>query len=134
MRAHAWVAGFIPGQDTYERQLMDVSLTCRCFPLTVVFKDFIYLFLDRGERGRKRRKHQCVVPSHTPPTGDLAYSPGMYPDWELNQRPFGLQASTQSTEPHQPGHFPSLSLSLPLSLKTKNKNRELCVPILHSLT
>ena len=26
-------------------------------------------------------------------------------DWELNQRPFGLQASTQSTEPHQPGLY-----------------------------
>ena len=24
-------------------------------------------------------------------TGDLAYNPGMYPDWELNWRPFGLQ-------------------------------------------
>ena len=38
-----------------------------------------------------------------PPTGDLAHNPGMCPDWELNPRPFGLQASTQSTEPHQPG-------------------------------
>ena len=37
-----------------------------------------------------------------PPTGDLACNPGIYPDWELNQQPFGLQASIQSTEPHQP--------------------------------
>ena len=36
------------------------------------------------------------------PTGDLAHNPGMYPDWELNKRPFGSQAGTQSTEPHQP--------------------------------
>ena len=36
-------------------------------------------------------------------TGDLARNPGMCPDWESNQRPFGLKASTQSTEPHQPG-------------------------------
>ena len=28
----------------------------------------------------------------------------MCPDWELNQRPFVLQAYTQSTEPHQPVH------------------------------
>ena len=35
---------------------------------------------------------------HTPNWG-----PGMYPDWELNQRPFGLQAGTQSTELHQQG-------------------------------
>ena len=39
-----------------------------------------------------------------PPTGDLAHNPGMCPDWESNQRPFGSQASTQSTEPHQPGY------------------------------
>ena len=38
-----------------------------------------------------------------PPTGDLARNPGMCPDWESNWWPFGAQASTQSTEPHQPG-------------------------------
>ena len=43
-----------------------------------------------------------MVASHVPP-GDLAHNPGMCPDWELNQRPFGLQAGTQPTEPHQPG-------------------------------
>ena len=30
---------------------------------------------------------------------------GMCPNWELNQRPFGLQARAQSTELHQPGLF-----------------------------
>ena len=44
-----------------------------------------------------------LVASRVPATGDLACNPGMYPDWESNQRPFGSQASTQSTEPHQPG-------------------------------
>ena len=34
---------------------------------------------------------------------DLARNPGMCPDWELNQQPFGSQARVQSTEPHQPG-------------------------------
>ena len=48
-------------------------------------------------------KHQCVVASHVPPTGDLARNPGMCPDWESNLQPFHLQAGTQSTEPHQPG-------------------------------
>ena len=48
-------------------------------------------------------KHQCVVASRTLPTGDLAHNSGRCPDWELNQRPFGSQAGTQSTEPHQPG-------------------------------
>ena len=45
----------------------------------------------------------CGCLSHAPPTGDLAYKPGMCPDWESNWRPFGLQAGAQSTEPHQPG-------------------------------
>ena len=43
-----------------------------------------------------------------PPTGDLARNPGKCPDWELNQRPFGSQASTQSTELYQPGPSPSI--------------------------
>ena len=37
-----------------------------------------------------------------PTTRDLAHNPGMCPGWESNQRPFGLQAGAQSTEPHQP--------------------------------
>ena len=53
--------------------------------------------------GRKKGKHQCVVASCAPLTGDLACNPGMCPDWESNQQPFGLQAGTQSTELHQPG-------------------------------
>ena len=57
-----------------------------------------------GREGEKEgEKHQCVVASHVPPTGDLARNPGMCPDWEPNQQPFGLQAGTQSTELHQPG-------------------------------
>ena len=43
------------------------------------------------------------VASHMPPTGDLAGNPGVCPDWELNQQPFGSQASAQSNELHQPG-------------------------------
>ena len=61
-----------------------------------------FLFLDR-EEGRERGKHQCVVASHVPHTGELACNPGMCPDWELIQQPFGSQASAQSTEPHQLG-------------------------------
>ena len=68
------------------------------------FKKNIYLFLGRGREGEGEvEKHQCVVVSRAPPTGDLAHNPAMYPDRELNQRTFGLQAGTQSTEPHQPG-------------------------------
>ena len=75
-----------------------------------VFKDFIYLFLERGERKDKERDrninvreiHQSVA-SRTPPTEDLAQNPRMCSDQEPNQQPFTSEASTQSTEPHQPG-------------------------------
>ena len=62
-----------------------------------------------GKEGeRQGEKHQCVVASQVPPTGNLACNPGMCPDWESNRQPFGSQASTQSTEPHQPG--PSVNI------------------------
>ena len=64
---------------------------------------FIFIFREGRKGEREGGKHQCVVVSHTPPTGDLACNPGMCPDWESNQGPFGLQAGTQSIEPHQPG-------------------------------
>ena len=49
------------------------------------FKDFIYLFLEKGREGERGEKHQCVVASRTPPTGDLTCNPGMCTDWESNQ-------------------------------------------------
>ena len=78
-------------------------------------KDVIYLFLDRGEGREKERErnidvqevHQWVA-SCMLPTGDLAHNPGMCPDWEPNQQPFGSQGDTQSAQPHQSGqkkHF-----------------------------
>ena len=72
----------------------------------ILFKDFIlFYFLQRGrERERQGEKHQCVVASHAPPTGDQAHNPGMCPDWESNQQLFGSQACAQSTELCQPGH------------------------------
>ena len=73
---------------------------------TYFLKDFIYfIFRQKGKEGeREGEKHQCVVVSCAPPTGDLACS--MCPDWGSNQQPLGLQAGTQSTEPHQPGLKP----------------------------
>ena len=50
-------------------------------------KDFVYLFLEKGEG----EKHQYVVASHVAPTGDPACNPGMCPDWESNQWPFSSQ-------------------------------------------
>ena len=51
----------------------------------------------------EEEKDQCVVAFRAPTTGDLAHNPDMWPDWESNWQHFGSQASTQSTEPHQPG-------------------------------
>ena len=67
---------------------------------------YLFIFRARGTEGdREGEKHQCVVASSVPPTGELTHNPGMCPDWESNGRPFGSQASTQSTEPLQPGQI-----------------------------
>ena len=55
-----------------------------------LFKDFIYLFLDRGNEGEKEgEEYQYFVASYAPRTGDLAHNPGMCPDQESNHLPFG---------------------------------------------
>ena len=73
------------------------------------FLKILFIFRQRGREGeREGEKHQCVVASLVPPTGDLACNPGMCPDRESNRKPFGSQASAQSTETHHPGlktHF-----------------------------
>ena len=70
-------------------------------------KDFIYLFLERGEgRETERERNMTVeekyqsVASWTHLTGNWTHNPGMYPDWQLNWRPFPLQDAAQPTEPH----------------------------------
>ena len=69
------------------------------FPFKKSF--YLFIFRERGRKGeREGEKHQCVVVSQVPPTGDLACNPGMCPDWESNQKLFGSQAGTQSIEPH----------------------------------
>ena len=57
-------------------------------------KDFMYLFLERGEGKEKERERNINVwvPLACSPTGDLAHNSGMCPAWESNQRPFGSQA------------------------------------------
>ena len=67
-----------------------------------IYTELYLLFLERGREG-ERGKHQRVVASCAPPTGDLVCNPGMCPDWKSNQQLFGLQASSQSTEPHSQG-------------------------------
>ena len=76
------------------------------------FFKILSTFRHRGREGEKEgEKHQYVVISRAPPPSDVACNSGMCPDWESNRRPFGSQAGTQSTEPHQPGWF-SISCSL----------------------
>ena len=71
-------------------------------------------FLERRREGeREGEKHQCVVAFHALPTGDLAGNLGVCPDWELNWRSSGSQASAQSTEVHQPGQQ-AFSMSSPM--------------------
>ena len=56
------------------------------------------------ERERERERNINVwLPLTWPPLGTWPCNPSMCPDWELNWRPFGLQAHVQSTELHQPG-------------------------------
>ena len=77
----------------------------KCGHSRKIFKrSYLFVFIERGKEGeREGEKHPCVVASHTPTIWDLACNPGMRPDWELNQQPPNLQASTRSTETHQPG-------------------------------
>ena len=77
------------------------------------FKDVIYWFLERGE-GRERERERNInvwLLLTCPEPGDLVHNPGLCPDWESNQRPFGSQADAHSTEPHQPGHELNCSIS-----------------------
>ena len=77
-------------------------------PKNTGFKEKIFyllIFRQKGREGdREGEKHQCVVASHMLPIWELPGNPGMCPDWESYQWPFGSQAGTQSTEPLQPGH------------------------------
>ena len=63
-------------------------------------KDFIYLFLEKGEEREKERERDfsvrekdCSVAS---PTGNLVGNPGLCPDQESNKGRFGLQAAPNS--------------------------------------
>ena len=77
-----------------------------CVPSFFLLRFYLFI-LERGKEEKKEgEKHLCVVASHVPLVGDLSCNPGMCPDWESNQQPFGSQASAQTTEPHQPGFFP----------------------------
>ena len=69
------------------------------------FKVFIYLFLERGEGREKERERNISVwlPLMHPLLGTWPVTQACALTRESNQRPSGLQAGAQSTEPHQPG-------------------------------
>ena len=75
-----------------------------CCTMFSFFSKILFIFRE-GKGGREGERHQCMVASQVPPSGDLAHNPGMCPDsdWESNHQPFGSQASTQSAELQQPG-------------------------------
>ena len=53
------------------------------FYLNFFLKILFVYFRQSGREGeREGERHQCVVASHAPSTGDLACNPGMCPDWE----------------------------------------------------
>ena len=81
------------------------------FPLhsSFFFRFYLFIFRERRKEGERGEKYQCVVASCAPPTGDPACNPGTYTNWESNQQPSDLQASTQSTEPQQPGFHSSFT-------------------------
>ena len=61
-------------------------------PFFLFLRFYLFIFRERGREGeREGEKHQCVVASHVVPTGDLAHTPVMRPDWESDWWPFGLQ-------------------------------------------
>ena len=79
---------------------VDRASTQFCF---VFFSRIYFFILEREMEGeREGEKHQCVVASCAPPTGDLPRNSDMCPGWESNWQPFDSQARTQSTQPHQP--------------------------------
>ena len=53
--------------------------------LKKILSIYLFIFRARGRAGETEgEKHQCVVASPVPLTGDLAHHPGMCPDWESN--------------------------------------------------
>ena len=76
-----------------------------CFLATCVY--FLrFIFIRERERcgGRETEKHDWLHSAHAP-TGDRARNPGMCPDRESNQQPFGYWTMLQPTEPHWPGLY-----------------------------
>ena len=70
----------------YSQAYPAIVLVLIILTVSTNFLKFLFIFRERGREGeREGKKHQCVVASRVPPTGDQACNPGMCPDWESNQ-------------------------------------------------
>ena len=80
-----------------------ISLSFECFKLKF-FKDFIYLFLERGKGGRKRGREtsMCGCLSDDPHWGP-GLQPRYMPSLGINPATLWFAAHAESTELHQPG-------------------------------
>ena len=63
----------------------------RKFSVTTLKIIYLLIFRERGKEGEREGEKHRLVASHTLPNGELACNPGTGPDWESNQRSFGLQ-------------------------------------------
>ena len=62
---------------TQPSQFVKIKNNIHMIAVKYIFKDF-FIFREKGRR--EGEKHQCVVASHAPPTGDLVHNPTMCPD------------------------------------------------------
>ena len=64
---------------------------------TNYFLKVVFIFSERERREKEKERNVDVwephrlVASYMLPAGGLACNPGMCPDWESNQQPFGFQ-------------------------------------------
>ena len=66
-------------------QIFGEGVDCEAYFEGFFFKDFIYLFLERGwEEEKEGEKHQYVAVFHLPLTGNLAHNPGLCPALGIN--------------------------------------------------
>ena len=104
--AHSW--GILNHQNGFHGGMFKLNATFDTDLLLYLlshFEDFLkrfYLFIFRQWGREKERERNINV---WLPFELLARNPGICPDWESNWLPVCSQASTQFTEPYQPGLF-----------------------------
>ena len=95
----------MPGK-TIAIQKQNIIISYQPYPKSMYFKqDFIYSFPERGEGREKERERNINVwlPLICPLLGTWPTTLACALTGNRTEDPFGSQAGTQSTEPHQPG-------------------------------